>query len=181
MLKSHSLQVQLSETREKINSALDKETLEDAERAELDGLRKRAQEIEIELRAAMVAEGTEAESRINSGDAEGRELRGLLDDVSISEYLAPATGGMPIEGRARELNEALKLPLFGGAGGVSIPWALLESRERRDAIAAMDHALETRAFTTTGAYAGGIGQRPILQRLFGPGIMDALVLQRRLR
>ena len=33
---------------------------------------------------------------------------------------------------------------------------------------------EHRAFTDTGDYAGGVGQRPILQRLFGPGIMDAL-------
>ena len=33
---------------------------------------------------------------------------------------------------------------------------------------------EARAFTTTAAYSGPTMQRPILQRLFGPGIMDSL-------
>ena len=34
--------------------------------------------------------------------------------------------------------------------------------------------LETRAFTTTAANDGSEIQRPILQRLFGPGVMDTL-------
>ena len=33
---------------------------------------------------------------------------------------------------------------------------------------------QRRAFTDTGDYGGPIQQRPILQRLFGPGIMDTL-------
>ena len=41
---------------------------------------------------------------------------------------------------------------------VSVPWEVLESR----------------AFTTTTQNDGSEMQRPILQRLFGPGIMDTL-------
>ena len=37
-----------------------------------------------------------------------------------------------------------------------------------------DGETEARAFTTTTNYAGGVAQRPILQRLFGMDIMDAL-------
>ena len=133
MLKSHRLQVEQSELREKINAALDRDDLTDAERAELDGFTKRAQQIETELRAALVSESHESETRAFSDDAEGREIRSLLDNLSISDYLSPATGGMPIEGRAREVNEALKVPLFGATGGVSIPWLALETPEMRAA------------------------------------------------
>ena len=171
MLKSHRLQVEQSELREKINAALDRDDLTDAERAELDGFTKRAQQIETELRAALVSESHESETRAFSDDAEGREIRSLLDNLSISDYLSPATGGMPIEGRAREVNEALKVPLFGATGGVSIPWLALETPEMRAAYLA---DREKRAFTDTGDYGGGIGQRPILQRLFGGDIMGAL-------
>ena len=170
MLKSTTLQLEQSELREKINAALGKDDLTDAERAELDGWQRRAQQIEGEYRAALTAESLETETRAFADDPEGREIRSMLDNVSIGEYLTPAVGGMPIAGRAAELNQALKVPLFGAAGGVTIPWLALESREVR----AMLEDMEKRAYTTTTAYGGGIGQRPILQRLFGPGIMDAL-------
>ena len=67
------------------------------------------------------------------------------------------------------MNAALKVPIVGGSGGVSIPWEVLLTPEARQA--------EQRAFTqTTGAnsYDGGIMARPILQRLFGADIMGAL-------
>ena len=171
MLKSHRLQVEQSELREKINAALDRDDLSAEERSELDSLTKRSQEIETELRAALTAESLEMEKRTFAPDAEGREIRSLLDSVSISDYLSPATGGMCLEGRSRELNEALKVPLFGQSGGVSIPWLALETPEMRAAYLA---DLEKRAFTDTGDYGGGVGQRPILQRLFGGDIMSAL-------
>ena len=171
MLKSHSLQVEQSELREKINAALGKDDLTDQERSELDGYQKRAQQIEGELRAALTAESLEIETRAFAPDAEGREIRSLLDNLSISDYLSNAVGGLAIEGRAREVNEALKVPLFGQSGGVSIPWLALETPEMRAAYLA---DREKRAFTDTGDYSGGIGQRPILQRLFGGDIMAAL-------
>ena len=62
MRKTVKLQIEMSEKREKINALLGKEELSDDERAELDTLTKRAQEIEVELRAALVADG-ESEER----------------------------------------------------------------------------------------------------------------------
>ena len=49
-----------------------------------------------------------------------------------------------------------------------MPWEVLGRGIERRA------APERRAFTTTGQNDGPESQRPILQRLFGPGIMDAL-------
>ena len=101
---------------------------------------------------------------------ESAEIRQLMGAVSLGDYLTPASAGSGIEGRARELNAALQVEAIGKNGGVSIPWAVLtgptpapEARSR-----------EERAFTDTGDYAGAVAQRPILQRLFGPGILDAL-------
>ena len=168
MLKSIQLQVEQSEIRQKLNIALGKDEIGDDERAELDLLTKRAQELEIELRAALVADSLVTDTRIVADDGEGRELRGILSSVSIADYLSPATAGQGLSGRALDLNQALGVPVVGASGTTPIPWVvLLEKRDARD-------ELEKRAFTDTGDYAGGVGQRPILQRLFGPGIMDAL-------
>ena len=85
-------------------------------------------------------------------------MRQLLQDVKITEYLMAAVAGKGVEGRAADLNAALEVPIVGGSGGVAVPWA----------------ALEHRAFTDTGDLDGGQMQRPVLERLFGPGIMDTL-------
>ena len=172
MLKSTKLQLEQSELRQKINAALEKDDLSNEERADLDNSTKRAQALEIELRAALVVEAADAETRSMADDGEGRELRSLLAGVSIADYLGSASAGHGLDGRTRELNEALKVPIVGGNGAIPIPWQALEvARETR---VDSPEGRETRAFTTTMQYGGGIGQRPIMQRLFGPGIMDAL-------
>ena len=161
MTKRQKLAIEQSEKRQKINELLAKDDIDDSERNELDTLTKRMQQIEVELRAAITAEAAEeAEARglFGNGDGESAELRQLLDRTTLADYLGPASAGGGIEGRARELNEALKLPVAGQRGGVAVPWELLE----------------VRAFTTTTQNDGSEMQRPILQRLFGPGIMDAL-------
>ena len=159
MLKSHTLQLEQSEIREKINGYLEHETeLTDEHRADLDTLTKRGIALELELRAALVADSGASEKRTWKDDGEGREMRQLLQDVKITEYLMAAVAGKGVEGRAADLNAALEVPIVGGSGGVAVPWA----------------ALEYRAFTDTGDLDGGQMQRPVLERLFGPGIMDTL-------
>lgn len=158
MLTSQKLDLERSELKEKINGFLGRDDLTADDRAEMANLTKRAQEVEGEYRAALTAESLDSETRTNAPDGEGLEIRSLLDGISIADYLTPAVAGIGLEGRARELNAALHVPIVGGSGGIAIPWA----------------ALETRAFTTTTQLDGGEMQRPIMQRLFGPGIMDQL-------
>ena len=162
MTKRQKLQLEQSEKRQKINELLGLDELSDEQRSELDTLTKRMQNIEVEMRAAIVAEGEEeAETRGlfgNNGDGESAELRQLLGTVTLADYLNPAAAGGAVEGRAAELNAALKLPTAGARGGVAVPWELFEARD----------------FTTTANNDGSEMQRPILQRLFGPGVMDAL-------
>ena len=159
MTPRQKLQIEQSEKRQRLNELLALDELTDEQRGELDSLTKRAQQIEVELRAAIVAEGEgEAEARgmFGPGDGEAGETRRLLESVTLADYLNPAAKGGGIEGRAAEVNAAFKVPTAGKSGGVAVPWEVL------------------RAFTTTAANDGPESQRPILQRLFGPGVMDAL-------
>ena len=166
MTKSQKIQVELSELRQKINGALSKEELTDAERADLEGWTSRAQDLEPELRAAIVAEGGELEQRqadaINgaNGDGELAEHRALLSRASVGRYLELAANGQPLDGAEAELNEALEIR----SGATGIPWLLLaaELEQRNDAA------------STTAALGGPERQRPILQRLFGRDILGAL-------
>ena len=77
-------------------------------------------------------------------------------------------------GRAAELNAALEVPVSGAGGGVAVPWAVLEDRQALERRAGANGNGEQRAFTDTGDLSGGVMQRPVLQRLFGVGILDAL-------
>ena len=162
MTKRQKLQIEQSELRQKINALLGLDELTDEQRAEMEAHTTRMQTLEPELRAAIVSEGAEeAEARGqfgNNGDGESAEVRQLLGSTMLTDYMGPAGAGAAIEGRAAELNAALGVPISGRSGGVAVPWQLLEDR----------------AFTTTAQNDGSEMQRPILQRLFGPGIMDTL-------
>lgn len=171
MTHKQKLELEQSEKRQRINELLGKEEKTEQELNELQDLTKRMQTLEIETRAAIVAEGEEESRKLGEtqdGDGESAEIRSLFNRVSLNDYLTPASAGTGLDGAAKELNEALQSPVVGATGGVAIPYAVL--MERRDS----ESDLETRAATTTTQNDGQETQRPILQRLFGPGVMDYL-------
>ena len=159
------LQIEQSEKRQRTNEilGLDAEAMTEEVRSELDVLTKRLQNLEPELRAAIAAEGDEEQRARQQfgGDGESAERNRLLSQTSLGDYLNPVAAGGAVEGRAAELNAALGVPTVGASGGAALPWAMLETEE-------------VRAFIATGNNDGPEMQRPILQRLFGPGIMDAM-------
>ena len=128
-----------------------------AERADKQGLLRGS---EVEYRAALDDEEAATQQRADMS-GESAEKRRLLDAVTLADYGGPAASGGEIRSQAAELNAAMNLPLTGPGGGPAVPWEILEIREDR-------------AFTTSSSNDGSNIQRPILQRLFGPGIMDAL-------
>ena len=175
MTAKQRLQLEQSEKRQKLNEllAIEPDQLTAEHRAEMETLTARMQQIEPELRAAIVAEGDEqaqaAGAFSDTADGEQAELRSLLSKVSIADYLNPVRSGTQPGTLPAEVNAALGVDIAGKGGGVAIPWRVLAGPEVRAASPA-----ETRAFTTTSQNDGPEMQRPILQRLFGPGIMDAL-------
>ena len=147
------------------------DALTDEIRTESDTLAVEFRSVETQLRAAILGEGAAeaaAAGQFGNGDGEPAEVRSLLGRVTLADYLTPASAGTGLTGGPVELAAALKVSAVGPGGGVAVPWAMLEQRDAAGA------PVETRAFTTTAANDGPEAQRPILQRLFGPGVMDAL-------
>ena len=174
MLTSQRSAVRISEIRQRLNeiAGLADDDVTDEIRAEADRLTGEFRNAETQHRAAIIAEGTEqaaAEGELGNADGEPAEVRALLGRVSLPDYLGAAAAGIGLAGAPVELAAALHVPHVGTSGGIAIPWAMLTSQSTEPR-----QAPESRAFTTTAAYGGGVMQRPILQRLFGPGIMDAL-------
>lgn len=155
--------IRLSEIRQKINQAMLDGNLPEEE---LRALQTEAVSLEEKYRAELVNAETRLLGPGGAQDGETAEVRGLLRQVTLGDYLAPAAAGTGIAGAAAELNAALKLETVGKSGGPALPWLLLAPENRA--------AVEERAFTTTANNDGPESQRPILQRLFGPGILDTL-------
>ena len=171
MLKSQSLQLKQSECRERLNTiaSMASDKLTDEIKKESEDLRKTFTDLETQFRAALTSESAELSDTPDTSneDGEAREKRALLDKVSINDYIRSANRGAALGGATAELNEALKVPAMGGSGGCVVPFELLLrgaplTEKRAD------------ANTTTAKLSGGTAQRPILQRLFGPGILDHL-------
>ena len=110
MLASQRLLIEQSELRQRLSAALGKDELTDDERAKMDADTKRAQQIETEYRAALVAEGTPTETP--SEDGEGRELREVRSRADFGAYLAASLERRAVvDGAELELNQAMSIPL----------------------------------------------------------------------
>ena len=110
--------LQMSEHREAINGLLGKDELTDDERTELAAKTARAQELETELRAAIVAD-PDPDPNTGTDAGEGRELRALTDRAELGNIFACAIEHRASEGPERELQEHFHL------GANQIPIAML--------------------------------------------------------
>ena len=125
MTTRQKITLEQSEKRQRLNEILAKDTKTAEERAELETLTKRMQELEPELRAAIVAEGEEeTRAAAQFGDGETAERRALLRRVTMADYVTAATARMAPAGAAAELNAALGVDVIGNGGGALIPWAV---------------------------------------------------------
>lgn len=171
MKASQTLTLRLSEIRQRLNeiAGLPTEDVSEAVQNEAATLTTEFTASETKFRAALVAEGEEearAAGAFGAGDGTPAEVRSLMGRVNVGSYLGAAAAGLGLTGAAVELASALEVPAVGPGGGVALPWAVLAPEVRQTP--------ETRAFSTTANNDGPLVQRPILQRLFGPGIMDTL-------
>ena len=108
------LQVEQSEKREAASKLLAKENLTTEERAELDKHTTRLQEIETEVRAAIVVEGTETATE---GDGQAKEKEKLAGKLQLGRYLgAAATEQRIADGPEAEFAQEEKLESF------CVPW-----------------------------------------------------------
>ena len=161
MTKSQKLQLEQSEKRQRINALLGKELMTAGERAELGTLTGRMQDIEVEYRAAVVAEDSDLDkARTEAGDldAEQRERVELRSKASLTNYLLAAARGRMVDGAEAELAQA--------AGVTGIPLELFEpAPEQRSA--------EERAITPAPGTVG-VNLDPIRPAVFANSIAARL-------
>ena len=118
MNKRAQLQVEQSEKRQRVNELLAIDELTDEQRAELDTLTKRLQQIEPELRAAIVVEADEEkeiraqfenENGREAETAEQREARELREKCRLGNFVFAAVRGVALSGPEAELRAELNL------------------------------------------------------------------------
>ena len=115
------LELEQSELRQRINELLSVEELTDEQRTEMATLTTRAQEIEVEIRAAIVA-GDEVVIPPAGESPEDRELRRLIGSASAGSIFSATLEHRNTEGPERELQDHY------GLGPNQIPLSMLEER-----------------------------------------------------
>ena len=125
MTPSQRLQVEQSEKRQRVNELLALDELDDAHRTELTGLTTRLQQIEPELRAALVVEPEPVVTPLG-GDVEGRARRELRSRARVTNFLMAALRGRSLQGAERELADEINM------GDGSIPLELWDTPRREE-------------------------------------------------
>ena len=175
MTPAQKFALRISEIRQRLNSitALEGDAYDEPAQNEERALISELNTVETRYQTALRTEGdaqAAAAGAFGNGDGEQGERGRLLRETRMADYLGAAAAGIGLMGRPAELNSALGVALVGAGGGVAIPWEVLLTTEARQ----VQGQSEQRAFTTTAANDGPEMQRPILQRLFGPGVLDSL-------
>ena len=167
MTPSQRLRLEASEKRQRLNDILALETMDPEQRAELDGLTKRMQEIEVETRAAIVLESAETETRkLDEPDAELRERIELRQSASLTNFLVAAAQGRMPSGAELELQAAAK--------ATGVPMELWNTPRRE--VRQTGQALETRAVTGTPALVSQ-NLDPVHPQLFAFSIAPRLGIE----
>ena len=122
MKASQKIALQMSTTREALNALLAVEELSDEQRAEMGTHSTRMQQLEVEARAAIMAEGEPTITHSTVTDGEDRELRSLIDRANVGNIFECALEHRATDGVEAELQTHYRL------SSNAIPLALLETR-----------------------------------------------------
>ena len=152
MTSLQKLQIRQSEIRQSINELLGNDARTEDEQAELEKLTGEGQALEVELRAAIVAEPDPAETLVE-GDAETRELRQLTEQASLGDILSATFEKRQTSGEAAELQAHY------GLGSHQVPLEMLR----------IDRAVEERAAATVPDSIGPASQAGVITPVFASG------------
>ena len=122
MKASQKVALEMSVKREALNALLSVDELSDEQRAEMGTLTTRMQELEVEARAAIMAEGEPTVIHTTVADGEDRELRALIDRANVGNIFEATLEHRATDGAEAELQAHYRL------SANAIPMALLETR-----------------------------------------------------
>ena len=120
MLASQTHGLRASEIRKRLAELAAVEEITDEQRSEIGTLRTEYADVEAKYQAAVTAEDAPTETR--SHDAEGRELRSLIDGSDVGAIFAATLEHRQTDGHTAELQQHY------GLGANQVPLALLETR-----------------------------------------------------
>ena len=111
MRQSQTLAIRASEARARLNELAGIETLDDAQRGELDTLTAEYRDVEARYRAALTAESAELETReAPAADPETRERRELMGRATVGRWITAALRGRSVDGVEAETGAAFDCP-----------------------------------------------------------------------
>lgn len=153
---SWKIGIQLSETRERLNTFVAKdEALTEEEQSEMRSLTTALPDLEAKWRAAVMLE----QAQETRPDGESNELRQLEENVSIARYLGAAIEQRSVSDAELEYNQALNIP------GNRFPLALLAPEEHRTTTDAesgvMQQSWLDRLLAGTAAERIGVSMRSV--------------------
>ena len=153
MTQTQKIQLRQSEVRQKLNAILGVDDRTADQTAELETLTAEAQGLEVEYRAAVVAEppADDDGTRTPTGDPEERERMEIRDRARLARFVDAAISGRAVDGAEAEVAAA-----FGCPGAV--PLAMFETRERQPEERAVTPSPATAA-TSLGAIVPAMFQR----------------------
>ena len=153
------LQLRQSEVRERINALLGQSERSDEERNELRSLTGEAQNLEVEVRAALVAEPEPEDEPATQGDREAREREELRAAFNIGAVVSGVFGAGRVDGREAEFQRA------EGVAENQIPFSVFEGAP-----------LEQRAVTPAPATAD-LNMRVPVPQIFAMSIAGYLGIE----
>ena len=122
MKASQRIALEMSTKREALNALLGLDEMSDEQRSEMGALTTRMQHLEVEARAAILAEDEITVTRSDVVDGEARELRSLIDRANVGMIFEAALEHRSTDGPEAELQAHFKL------AANAIPLAMLETR-----------------------------------------------------
>ena len=122
MKASQRIALEMSTKREALNALLAVDELSDEQRAELGTLTTRMRHLEVEARAAILAEGETTVTQTTVTDGENDELRSMIARANVGTIFEAALEHRATDGVEAELQGHYRV------AANSIPLALLESR-----------------------------------------------------
>ena len=145
LTKAQSIEVKLSEKRQRLNELLAIETRTAEQTTEMEGLTTSVQKLEPEHRAALVAEPDPIpaiHTGVSAVSPETRERLEIRSRTGIGDYLRAAAEGRVVDGAASEYSAACKVATMG-----RIPMAIFRDGRRPEVRAvtvrpAVDAAVE---------------------------------------
>ena len=127
MTKSQTIQLRLSECRQKLNDLLQVETRSAEQQTEMETLTKEVSVKEPELRAAIAAEPDQEKVTTITVDPELRERLELRSKARVSDFIVARLRGQPVTGASLEYSQA------EGCEGAIPPSLMREPETRADA------------------------------------------------